>query len=268
MPAEAARQRVARRAAPRARRVVITIDGPAGVGKSTTAKLLARRLGLVYLDTGATYRALAYDVLAQDLDPRDAAAVAGRIPRLRLVLRQTAEGRLTVLLHGHDVTRAIRAERVTDAAAIIAQHPPVRAGLVRLQRRLARSQSIVVEGRDTGSVVFPSATYKFFLTADSRVRARRRREELLALHGEAPSVEQLTKQLRRRDRLDRTRAVGPLIRPEGSILVDTTDADSREVVERMLRRMPLPPAGPPRAQRLSAENALAVDGAIRYTRSP
>jgi cytidylate kinase len=221
------------------KRVVITIDGPAGVGKSTTSKLLARRLGLVYLDTGATYRALAHDVLLHGVDPCNTAAVARRIPRLRLALHQAADGRLTVLLNNLDVTRAIRAEPVTEAAAIIAQHPRVRTGMVRLQRRLARSHSIVVEGRDTGSVVFPTAAYKFFLTADPRIRAARRREELLALHGSAPSLDQLEQQLSRRDELDRTRTVGPLIQPEGAIVVNTTESDAAKVVERMLLHVAL-----------------------------
>ena len=219
------------------RRTVITIDGPAGVGKSTTAKLLAKRLGLVYLDTGATYRAVAHEVLEQGVDPRRPAAVARVARSIRLKLGHSAIGQLVVKVAGRDVTRAIRSERVTEAAAIIAQHPQVRAAMVRLQRRLARGQSIVVEGRDTGSVVFPKASYKFFLTADASVRARRRQKELLSLHGHAPSFTMLAKQLRRRDQLDRSREVGPLIRPAGSILVNTSSSGAAEVVEWMLQHL-------------------------------
>ena len=214
--------------------MIITIDGPAGVGKSTTARLLAKRLGLLYLDTGATYRTLAYATLERGIDPRQAERVAAMIPGLKLRLRQSAAGELSVWLDGQDVTRAIRSERVTEAAATIAQHPAVREAMVCLQRRLARGQSIVAEGRDTGSVVFPNATHKFFLTANPLIRAQRRRRELLQLHGKAPAFQTLVRQLTARDRLDRTRAIGPLIRPEGSIHVDTTKARAGRVVEQIL----------------------------------
>ena len=221
----------------RSRRVVITIDGPAGVGKSTTAKLLAKRLGLLYLDTGATYRAVAHEVLARGVDPADAGRAARVARAVRLELRQSPTGELAVLANGRDVTRAIRSDRVTEAAAIIAQHPRVRRALVALQRRLARRRSVVVEGRDTGSVVFPRATYKFFLTADVRIRARRRRQELLTLHGQAPTATALAQQLGRRDRLDRSRVVGPLIKPDGAIVMNTTRLGAKAVVTRMLRRV-------------------------------
>lgn len=218
--------------------IVITIDGPAGAGKSTAAKLLAKRLGLMYLDTGATYRALAFAVLERGIDPHRAAQVAALARRIDVDLKQ-ADGGVLVLLDGRDVTREIRVERVTETAAIIAQHPAVRTALVGLQRRLAATQSLVAEGRDTGSVVFPDAALKFFLTANVRVRAQRRRGELEALYGEAPSITTLVSQLRRRDRLDRSRSMGPLVQPRGSIKVDTSEAGSDEVVSSMLRHVSL-----------------------------
>lgn len=218
-------------------RVVITIDGPAGVGKSTVAKLLAKTLGVQYLDTGATYRTLAYHALEQGVDPRNEAAVARLTRAIPLALEQLPSNGVRVLLSGRDVTRAIRTERVTEAAAIVAQHPRVRRAMVRLQRRLARKHSCVVEGRDTGSVVFPRATFKFFLTANASVRARRRHGELVAIQPQAPSVETIARQLRQRDRLDRQRAVGPLIRPADAVLVDTSTLNATEVVARMRRRL-------------------------------
>lgn len=214
--------------------MIVTIDGPAGAGKSTVAKMLASRLRLQYLDTGATYRALACQALREGIDPRDEAAVARLIARLRLTLSRGARGRCRVALGGRDVTRDIRTEPVTEAAAIIAQFPAVRAAMVRLQRRLARGRSIVAEGRDTGSVVFPRATHKFFLDADMRVRARRRHAELEDLHAGSPTVTQIERQLASRDRLDRTRSVGPLVQPPGAVRIDTTALSAEHVVERLL----------------------------------
>ena len=217
--------------------VIITIDGPAGVGKSTVAKLLARRLKLGYLDTGATYRALAYRALSLGLDPRDETRMARLAAELRLVCKRMDWGRVRMLLNGCDVTRRIRTEAVTEAAAIVAQHPRVRVVLVRLQRRLVRSRRLVVEGRDTGTVVFPRAPYKFFLTAGARVRARRRRMELQDVQGRSPSVSAITGQLRSRDRLDRRRRVGPLAKPPGAVVVNTSRLLAHEVVAQMLRHL-------------------------------
>ena len=220
------------------RPLVITIDGPAGVGKSTVAKHLAKRLKLWYLDTGATYRALAYQALLIGADPRDERAMARLARALGVALRQSADDGLRVLLNTRDVTRQIRTERVTEAAAAVAQHPTVRRELVRLQRRLARGRACVVEGRDTGSVVFPAARYKFFLTADVRIRARRRQRELQGVQGHAPEAAVLARQLTQRDSLDRRRAVGPLVKPPRAIVVDTSRLKAEEVVQQMLRRLP------------------------------
>ena len=219
--------------------VVITIDGPAGVGKSTAAKLLAKQLGFIYLDTGATYRALAYEVLARGVDPRDAREVLRVASSLQLTLKHAPTGDLTVMLNRRDVTRRIRTEHVTEAAAQIAQHARVRGAMVRLQRRLARPHSVVVEGRDTGTVVFPHAPYKFFLTAAPTVRARRRQMELRRLQRAVPALPIIAKQLKQRDRLDRRRRVGPLVKPPGAVVLNTSRLKAAQVVKRMLRYLPL-----------------------------
>ncbi len=219
--------------------LIITIDGPAGVGKSTVAKLLAHRLGWVYLDTGATYRAVAYEALRRGLNPCQAIQMAQLARRLPLTLNRSAAGQVSVRLKGRDVTRAIRTERVTDAAAIVAQHPQVRLALVRLQRRLARASGVVVEGRDTGSFVFPRAPYKFFLTATLSVRAARRQRELRQVQGRSPSRAVIARQLRARDGLDLRRTLGPLIKPCGAVLLDTSHLSAPRVVSRLLRHIPL-----------------------------
>ncbi len=209
------------------------------MGKSTVAKLLAKRLRLLYVDTGATYRALAYELLTRRLDPRREAHVARMARALNVRLRQSATNGFAVLLNRRDVSRIIRTEAVTEIAAIIAQHPRVRAELVRVQRRLAHGMRMVVEGRDTGTVVFPRAPYKFFLTAKAAVRAKRRRAELSAIQGHAPSLSTLQRQLARRDRLDRRRAVGPLRTPVGAITLDTSTLTAEEVVARILAHLSL-----------------------------
>ncbi len=217
--------------------LVITIDGPAGVGKSTAAKLLAQRLNLRYLDTGATYRTLAYAALRQQIDLNDRARLARLGRTLRITLEPLASGGMRVRLGAEDVTRQIRTERVTEAAAVLAQYPAVRKALVSLQRRLARSHGVVAEGRDTGSVVFPQAPYKFFLTANTSVRAKRRQEELRGVQGHAPSTTQIAHKLRERDRLDRTRRIGPLVKPSDAVVVDTSDLGVDDVVKRLLQHV-------------------------------
>ncbi len=235
MPTASARTSATAKRAP----FVITIDGPAGVGKSTAARLLAKRLGLWYLDTGATYRVLAYAALANGTDVQNPAALLRLARTLRIRLRPIAEGTVQILLNDVDVTRRIRTERVTDAAAIVAQYPVVRHTLVRLQRQLARGRRVVAEGRDTGTVVFPEAAYKFFLTAKPVIRARRRQRELRSVQGRAPSVRMIRRQLQYRDALDRRRTVGPLVKPAGAIVLDTSRLSAREVVDHLFRCLPL-----------------------------
>lgn len=216
--------------------LIITIDGPGGVGKSTVAKLLAHRLGITYLDTGATYRALAYAALEHQLNPvTDVAQLATLARHLKLHLQRSTGGSLRVTLGDRDITTGIRTERISEAAAQLSQHPAVREAMVELQRRLATRQGVVVEGRDTGSVVFPHATHKFFLDAHPTIRARRRQRELKKFYGAQPPLAEVQEKLQLRDGLDRNRRVGPLVKPKGATLIDTSRITAQQVVTRMLR---------------------------------
>jgi len=159
--------------------MIVAIDGPAGVGKSTVAKLLASRLGFLYLDTGALYRAVAWAVLEQKLEPADAEAVARLLSKLSLRM-QVTNNEVTVFINGKDVTKDLRTPAVSAAASVVSAIPAVRAWLLPVQREIGQKGSVVAEGRDIGTKVFPSAPVKFFLEADVTVRAQRRHLELVA----------------------------------------------------------------------------------------
>ncbi len=218
--------------------LIITIDGPGGVGKSTAAKQLARQLGLSYLDTGATYRALAVAALERQLSPvTDVEALARLARTLRLHLEPASDGSLRVLIEGRDISAEIRTERVSEAAAQLSQHPAVREAMVELQRGLARGRGVVVEGRDTGSVVFPHASHKFFLDADPAIRAQRRQRDLSKRYGTQPPLAEVQEKLDFRDGLDRHRRVGPLVQPPGAILIDTSHLTVDDVVDVMVKHI-------------------------------
>ena len=213
--------------------MIITIDGPAGSGKSTAARLLAKTLGIAYLDTGATYRALTLAAMQQGLDLTDEAALAELAGRLDLHMAPAETGTV-VVLDGQDVSAEIRSVEVTDKAHYAADSPAVRAVLVALQRRIGeelarRSGGVVAEGRDQGTVVFPDADVKFYLDASPEVRARRRYEELAA-RGEDVSLQQVLEAIRRRDRRDRSRSAGPLAKPPGAIEIDTSEMTVEQMV--------------------------------------
>jgi cytidylate kinase len=217
---------------------VVTIDGPAGAGKSTVAKLLAKALGVAYLDTGATYRALAFAVLQGHPDMlADEARLALAARFLPLQLKPGGRGTLRIFLSGVEITRAIRSQEISEAAAQVSQYPAVRAAMVAHQRKLAGTQGVVVEGRDTGSVVFPDARYKFFLDADLSARAERRQQELLALYGEPTPMAMIRQELHFRDLVDQSRPVGRLVKPRGAVVIDTTHLTAQHVVRRMLRHV-------------------------------
>lgn len=212
--------------------VVVTIDGPAGAGKSTVAKALAGRLGFAYLDTGAMYRALTLKALREGVNLEDEPALAALAQRTTLdILGQS--GGVKVVLDGEDVSAAIRTLEVTNKTFYIARAPAVRAIMVQWQRDLGTRRSVVVEGRDVGTVVFPSARYKFYLDADAAERARRRVAELQE-KGQAVDAVQIHKDLQERDTKDLTRAVGPLKQAADAVKIDSTGLSVEGVVEKIL----------------------------------
>lgn len=211
---------------------MIAVDGPAGAGKSTLARLLAAELGLLYIDTGAMYRAVALGALEAGIPLGDEEALARLVRACDIRLVPQPDGRPRVELDGRDVTGRLRAPEVTRAAAQVARHPEVRARLVELQRAMAEAGGAVVEGRDIGTEVLPEADVKFFVTASLAERAARRYRQLRR-QGAATTYDEVRKELAERDALDETREVGPLVRAEGAIVVDTTGA----TVERSLARM-------------------------------
>lgn len=208
---------------------VLTLDGPSGTGKSTVARRVAQRLGARYLDTGAMYRAAALAVLRAGVDPGDADAVAAVVQRARIVI-STDPGAPTINLDGTPVDAEIRSAEVTAAVSAVSAVPAVRAHLVAAQRGIIGDGGIVVEGRDIGSVVWPNARSRVYLTASAEVRARRRAGELQ----QASDVSAVAADIERRDRLDSTRATSPLTRPEGSLELDTTRLGIDDVVERLV----------------------------------
>jgi len=223
---------------------VVTIDGPAAAGKSTTARAVALRLGCLYLDSGALYRALAVLVLRRGIRPEEQERVAALVADVDLDLVPEPEG-TRVLVDGADVTAEIRLPQVSEAASRLAEQPAVRERLGEVQRRVASRRSVVVEGRDTGTVVFPDAAVKIYLDASSAARARRRWREL-AQRGVAVDLAEVQADVERRDRRDRERELAPLVAAPGSVVVDTTGLSLEEQVEKVLgvirSRLPEAPA--------------------------
>ncbi|MFH1746479.1 MAG: (d)CMP kinase [Planctomycetota bacterium] len=216
--------------------MIITIDGPAGSGKSTTARKLAARLGVPYLDTGAMYRVITLAALNDGIDLNDdvrLSALAGS-EQYQLDLGPT---HIRVTLRGSDVTEEIRSMRVNEHTRYIAALPGVRAGLVEKQRQIGQQLgTLVTEGRDQGSVAFPDAEVKFFLDANIETRAQRRLHDLLA-DGEDVTIEQVIENLSIRDQTDTQRNVGPLTIPAGAIQIDTSHMSISRVLDRMVAHL-------------------------------
>jgi cytidylate kinase len=211
------------------RRLVITIDGPAASGKSTTARLAAERLGYMHIDTGAMYRAVTLKVLRAGLSPDDSGGIAGLLPATHVKLVRAEDG-LRVMLDGEDVTSAIRTPAVTRAVSAVSSHRAVRQAMVREQRAMGKDGGIVLEGRDIGTVVFPDADLKFFMIAGIRSRAQRRHREL-AERGEVIPLEFLEREIAERDARDASRTESPLRKADDAIVVDTSDLRIEEQVD-------------------------------------
>ena len=206
----------------------VALDGPAGSGKSTIAKALARDYNILYLDTGAMYRACGLKALRMGVDPKDEKGVESILPMLDVQV-EYKEGAQHTLLDGEDVSAAIRDNAVSMAASSVSAHHCVRMKMVELQRKIASGISCVLDGRDIGSFVLPNAKYKFFITADSRVRATRRYNELLA-RGETVDFETLHAEIVARDKQDSEREFAPLVCAEDAVIVDTSAMTIDEVV--------------------------------------
>ncbi len=214
---------------------IITIDGPAGAGKSTVAKQLAEKLDLAYLDTGAMYRALTLKAIQQNVNLENEDDVVAMARQTHIDLENHAQG-VKVILDGADVSEEIRTAEITNKTYFVAQKPRVREIMVEWQRLLGSKRGVVVEGRDVGTVVFPQARYKFYLDADIAERSRRRIEELRE-KGNDVDADKLAAELKERDNKDLTRSVGPLRKADDAVFIDSTHLTVNEVIEKMMKHI-------------------------------
>ena len=211
----------------------IAIDGPAGAGKSTLARQVSKKLGFLYVDTGAIYRTVALKVLREGADPTDAAAVVPLLEGLDITMDYGPDGEQRMFLEGEDVSKAIREHQVSGLASAVAAIPAVRDFLLDFQRRQAREHSVVMDGRDIGTVVLPDADVKIFLTAAPEARARRRLLELQQ-RGQKADFETVLHDIIQRDEQDRNRPIAPLRQAEDAILLDTTNYNLQESLNALL----------------------------------
>ena len=213
--------------------ISIAIDGPSGAGKSTLARRLATTLRFLYVDTGAIYRTIAYYAYANHLDPADEAAVLAALPNICIELRHDAEGLQRMILNGEDVTDAIRLPQISQYASVVSAYPGVRAFLLEMQRDFARKGSVIMDGRDIGTVVLPQADVKIFLTASPEARARRRCLEL-EQRGTPEPFDQVLSEIQQRDWDDSPRETAPLRQAEDAVVVDTTELNFEESLAALL----------------------------------
>ena len=220
----------------------VAVDGPSGAGKSTLSKEVAKELGIVYVDTGAIYRTIGYYIFTRGIDPKDETAVAAALPDIQVDMRYGADGLQRMYLGGEDVTTQIRLPEISMYASAVSAIPAVRAFLLEMQRDMARRSSVIMDGRDIGTVVLPNAQVKIFLCADVQVRARRRTLEL-EQRGTPKPYEQVLEEMEQRDWADSHRSAAPLRPAEDAVVVDTTNMDfaqSKDAILQVIRRRTQP----------------------------
>ena len=217
-----------------AKTYAIAIDGPAGAGKSTIAKALAKELGFRYVDTGAIYRTVAYFLDLLGVSPKDVDGVERYIDELTIDIQYDEDGKQHMLMNGMDVTDEIRTQDISQKASLVSAYPVVREVLLDMQRDVARKNNVIMDGRDIGTVVLPKADVKIFLTASVEVRAKRRYEELIA-KGQKAQLAQIQKEIEQRDYQDTHRPIAPLKMAKDSVKLDTSGLDIPGVLAEMKR---------------------------------
>ena len=211
----------------------VAVDGPSGAGKSTLAKAAAAKLGIVYVDTGAIYRSIGYYVYTRNIDPKDAPAVIAILPELDIQMRYGEDGVQRMILNGEDVSTQIRLPEMSMYASAVSAIPEVRTFLLEMQRQIARTTAVIMDGRDIGTVVLPNAEVKIFLTASAEIRAQRRMKEL-EQRGTPQPFEEVLRLIVERDWADSHREAAPLKQAEDAVLLDTGALNFEESLEAML----------------------------------
>ncbi len=215
-----------------AKTYTVAIDGPAGAGKSTIARALAKELGYYYVDTGAIYRTVAYFLDLLGVSPKDVDGVERYLDELTIDIQYDEEGKQHMIMNGMDVSEDIRTPEISQKASLVSAHAIVRDMLLDMQRDVAKKHNVIMDGRDIGTVVLPKATVKIFLTASPEVRAQRRLEEMQA-KGQKGNFQQVLADIQKRDYQDSHRAIAPLKRAKDAVLLDTSELDIDGVVEAM-----------------------------------
>lgn len=211
------------------KKLVVAIDGPAAAGKSTVAKMVAKKIGATYIDTGAMYRAVTYFALSQNIDPKDESAVVSLLPKLKLDIKEDER----IFLNGADVTKQIRSIEVNDNVSYVASYKDIRLALVDIQRKMSESISVVMDGRDIGTYVLPNADIKIFQVASVGTRALRRYKENIS-KGIQCELEDIEIGLKKRDHIDSTRTFAPLKPADDSIVLDTSNLSIEEAVDAVI----------------------------------
>lgn len=212
--------------------MIIAIDGPAASGKSTTAIGVAKCLGITYLDTGAMYRAVTFGLIENDIKFEDSSELDNYLKQVKLKLSETKSG-VILNLDGRNISKEIRSSKVTENVSEVSALKSVRDSMVLIQRKMAKKNDCILEGRDIGTVVFPDADFKFFLIADEKVRAKRRQNDLKKM-GEQKSIDNVTRDIIKRDYKDSTRKHSPLIKSENAIIIDTSNLGINKVIDKIV----------------------------------